>query len=36
MDYTIRKMKKSEKNSLNDFLYEAIYVPKGVILRLNQ
>lgn len=30
MNYTIRKIKKSEYSLLEDFLYEAIYIPKGV------
>ena len=29
MDYTVRKMHKSEYPLLNDFLYEAIFIPKG-------
>ena len=30
MDYIIRQMKKNEYPLLNDFLYEAIYIPDGV------
>lgn len=30
MDYIIRKMQKEEYCLLSDFLYEAIFVPKGV------
>lgn len=30
MEYTIRKMKKHEYPLLNDFLYEAIFVPEGM------
>lgn len=30
MNYKIRKMKKSEYPLLNDFLYEAIFIPEGV------
>ncbi len=30
MDYLIREMKQEEYVLLNDFLYEAIYIPKGV------
>ena len=30
MDYIIRKIKKAEYDLLNDFLYEAIYIPDGV------
>lgn len=29
MNYTIRAMKKEENSLLNDFLYEAIYIPDG-------
>ena len=29
MDYLIRKLKKEEVNILEDFLYEAIYIPEG-------
>lgn len=29
MNYTIRKMKPTEYSLLNDFLYEAIFVPEG-------
>lgn len=29
MDYTIRTMKRDEYPLLNNFLYEAIYIPKG-------
>ncbi len=29
MDYLIREMKQGENALLNDFLYEAIYIPKG-------
>lgn len=29
MDYIIREMKKSEYPLLNDFLYEAIFIPQG-------
>ena len=29
MDYTIRHMERSEQHLLEDFLYEAIYVPEG-------
>lgn len=30
MNYTIREIKKQEYDCLNDFLYEAIFIPKGV------
>ena len=30
MDYVIREIKKEEYVLLNDFLYEAIYIPDGV------
>ena len=30
MNYTIRKIKKSEYNLLENFLYEAIFIPEGV------
>lgn len=30
MDYTIRKIQKQEYPLLNNFLYEAIFVPKGI------
>lgn len=30
MNYTIRKMQENEYSLLNDFLYEAIFVPEGV------
>lgn len=30
MDYTIREIRKSEYALLNDFLYEAIFVPDGI------
>lgn len=30
MDYTIREMSKSEYPLLDDFLYEAIFIPQGV------
>ena len=30
MDYIIREIKKAEYDLLNDFLYEAIYIPDGV------
>ena len=30
MDYNIRKIRKSEYSILNDFLYEAIFIPEGV------
>lgn len=30
MDYTIRELQKQEYPLLNDFLYEAIFVPEGV------
>lgn len=30
MNYKIRRMKNDEYELLNDFLYEAIYIPKGV------
>ena len=29
-DYIIRETKKAEYDLLNDFLYEAIYIPDGV------
>ena len=29
MNYTIREIKTSEYPLLDDFLYEAIYIPKG-------
>ena len=29
MDYTIRELKKQERHVLNDFLYEAIFIPEG-------
>jgi ribosomal protein S18 acetylase RimI-like enzyme len=31
MDYLIREIKQSEYHLLNDFLYEAIFIPEGVI-----
>lgn len=30
MNYIIRTIRKDEYNLLNDFLYEAIYIPEGV------
>lgn len=30
MDYTIRKIRKSEYPVLDDFLYEAIFIPEGI------
>ena len=30
MNYTIREINKNEYNLLNDFLYEAIFIPQGV------
>ncbi len=30
MDYTIREIQKQEYSLLNDFLYEAIFIPEGV------
>ena len=30
MDYTIRKIKETEYDVLNDFIYEAIFIPEGV------
>lgn len=30
MDYIIREIKESEYYLLNDFLYEAIFIPEGV------
>ena len=36
MDYVIREIKKEEYVLLNDFLYEAIYIPDGVEHHLNQ
>lgn len=30
MNYTIREIKKHEYDCLNDFLYEAIFIPEGV------
>ena len=30
MDYKIREIKKSEHSVLSDFLYEAIFIPKGM------
>ncbi|MDE7364083.1 MAG: GNAT family N-acetyltransferase [Ruminococcus sp.] len=30
MDYTIRKIRKSEYHVLDDFLYEAIFIPEGI------
>ena len=30
MDYTIREIKQTEYHVLNDFLYEAIFIPEGV------
>lgn len=30
MDYIIRDMPAEERYLLNDFLYEAIYIPEGV------
>ena len=30
MDYTIREIKETEYHLLNDFLYEAIFLPEGV------
>ncbi len=32
MDYQIREIRKSEYPVLSDFLYEAIFVPKGIAL----
>ena len=32
MDYIIREMKESEYHLLNDFLYEAIFIPEGAAL----
>lgn len=30
ISYKIRKLRKNEQNILGDFLYEAIFIPKGV------
>ncbi|MDE6520743.1 MAG: GNAT family N-acetyltransferase [Ruminococcus sp.] len=30
MEYTIRKIRKSEYHVLDDFLYEAIFIPEGI------
>lgn len=30
MDYKIREIKESEYSVLSDFLYEAIFIPKGM------
>lgn len=30
MDYTIRKIKKQEYPLLDNFLYEAIFIPEGI------
>ena len=30
MDYKIREIKESEYSVLSDFLYEAIFIPKGI------
>ena len=30
MNYNIRELQQSERSLLNDFLYEAIFIPKGV------
>ena len=30
VDYTIRALRKQERHVLNDFLYEAIFIPEGV------
>jgi len=30
MDYKIREIKESEHSVLSDFLYEAIFIPKGM------
>ena len=30
MDYQIRKIRESEYSILSDFLYEAIFIPKGM------
>ena len=30
MDYTIRKIKEEEYSVLEDFLYEAIFIPEGI------
>lgn len=30
MDYTVRRMREAEYPLLNDFLYEAIFIPEGV------
>ena len=30
MNYTIRELRKQERHVLNDFLYEAIFIPEGV------
>lgn len=32
MEYTIRKIKEREYSLLNDFLYEAIFIPDGMEL----
>lgn len=32
MDYTIRKISKEEYGLLEDFLYEAIFVPEGMVM----
>lgn len=36
MNYVIRTMKKSEYSLLDDFIYEAIYIPEGVVHQQNQ
>ena len=33
MDYIIREMKESEYHLLNDFLYEAVFIPEGLHFR---
>ena len=35
MDYKIREIKESEYSVLSDFLYEAIFIPKGMENRQN-
>ena len=35
MDYKIREIKESEHSVLSDFLYEAIFIPKGMENRQN-
>ena len=36
MEYSVRPMREEEYHLLGDFLYEAIFIPKGAVPQLSQ